>query len=62
MAKPVAKPSASGRYVKVSKATVAAAKGRVVVAKKLGTQPSKATAKIAQFARSMTTPGAGAPA
>lgn len=48
MVKPVAQPVASGRYVKVSKATVAAAKGRVVVAKKLGTEPSKATAKIAQ--------------
>lgn len=48
MVKPVVQPTASGRCVKVSKATVTAAKGRVVVAKKLGTQPSKATAKIAE--------------
>lgn len=40
--------SASGRRtVKVSKATVAAARGRVYVAKKLGQPVSKATQKIA---------------
>lgn len=43
-----AQPNASGRRtVKVSKSTVAAARGRVLVATKLGRPVSKATVKIA---------------
>lgn len=46
--KTVSKSAVSGRYVKVSRSTVAAAKGRVLVANRLGTQPSKAIQKIAE--------------